>query len=486
MQYAHGLLNLYFTGSWQSTLPKISIQKPSELFTKEEIAEYEIDISENSRDFSSNLLNQNTDFETLTSSLRSSSVALWDSIFSSIGATLSQQLPFTVKALTSIAALGGSLAADKIKIPFLSSEFSFFKLGGRLIRSPLHFFDSFFSVLGEDLSSSPLAGLAALGASAGALVKNLAFKDSANFKINFETINGTLSRSVIHHVHSLLSSTATHFFKASPILALMTALGSTATVLSLPKHIRSRQVSWNLFDGVLGQGLVHFIDAIYSSLGQKISNLMPAVMSLPSSIALVLACKNLHQISNPQILQLLKEKIPFPQLDGKLIRSMLHVPETIFFNLGDKLADSSWGQFLLGSMSVYDLIQPNQKLELNTVKGLSDRLPVDLIQAALTKLASKLSTKIPVLPLMILGPSLSHIISSNLKPLSTKYTESHGLIAKQLLIFWETLLSSSANQLVRKVLPLKNQKYSGSVLADGRWIDSKGRILPSMVIGKQF
>ncbi len=486
MQYAHGLLNLYFTGSWQSTLPKTPIPKPTELFTKEEIAEYEIDIAEQSRDFSTSLLNQNTDFETLASSLRSSSVSLWDSIFSSIGAALSQQLPLSVKAFTSLAALGTALAADKIKIPFFSSEFSFFKFGGRLIRSPLHFFDSFFSVLGEDLSSSPIAGLTALIASTIALIKNLSFKDKLNFKMNFETINGTLSKSAIHHVHSLLSSFANHFFKSSPLLALTTALGSTTTIFSLPKYIRSKQISWNLFDGILGQGLLHFIDAIYSSLGQTIANLIPKVLNLPSSFALVLACKNLQQISNLNFTKLLKEKIPYPQLDGKLIRSILHVPEIIFYNLGDRLADSNLGRLFLVSLGAYDLIKPNQSLELNTVKGLTDRLPVDLLQSALTKLATKLSAEIPMLPLIALAPSISHLISSRLKPLSTKYTESHGLIAKQLLVFWETLLSSSANQLIRKVLPVKNQKYAGSVLADGRWIDSKGRILPSMVIGKQF
>ncbi len=486
MQHAHGLLNLYFTGSWQSTLPKIPIKTPSEIFTKEEIAEYEIDINEKSRNFSSDLLNQNTDFETLASSLRSSSVSLWDSIFSSIGAAVSQRLPFPLKAFTSVATLGTALVADKIKLPFLSSEFSFFKLGGRLIRSPLHFFDSFFSVLGEDLSSSPGAGLAALTVSSAALMKNLGFKDDLNFKMNFETINGTLSRSAIHHVHSLLSSTATQFFKSSPLLALAAALGSTATVLSLPTHIRSREISWNLFDGVLGQGLMHFVDAIYSSLGQKISNLVPSVLSLPSALGLVLACKNLHQIPHAKIAQVLKEKIPFPQLDGKMIRSLMHLPENIFFNLGDKLADSSLGQLALGLLSVYDLIKPNQKIELNTIKGLSDRLPVDLLQSALTKLATKLSTKIPSLPLLALGPALSHLISSRMKPLSTKYTETHGLIAKQFLIFWESLLSCSANQLVRKVLPTTKQNYTGSMLADGRWLDSKGRILPSMVIGKQF
>ncbi len=486
MQHAHGLLNLYFTGSWQSTLPKTPIKDPSELFTKEELTEYEIEINKKSRDFSSNLLNQNTDFETLSGSLKSSSVSVWDSIFSSIGVAVSQRLPFQLKAFTSIATLGTALVASKVKVPFLSSEFSFFKLGGRLVRSPLHFFDSFFSVLGEDLSSSRGAGLAALATSGAALLKNLSFKDALNLPIKFESIDGTLSRSAIHHVHSLLSSTATKFFKSSPVLALITAFGSTATVLSLPADIRSRQVSWNLFDGVLGQGLVHFIDAIYSSLGQKISNLVPSILSLPSALGLVLACKNLHQIPHVKIVQLLKQKIPFPQLDGKMIRSLMHVPENIFFNLGDKLADSSLGQLLLGSLSLYDLIKPNKKLQLNTIKGLSDRLPVDLLQSALTKLASKLSAKIPSLPLLALGPAFSHLISSRLKPMSTKYTETHGLIAKQFLIFWESLLSTSANQLVRKVLPNTNQKYTGSVLADGRWLDSSGRILPSMVIGKQF
>lgn len=486
MQHAHGLLNLYFTGSWQSSLPKTPVKDPSELFSNEEIQEYEIDINEKSRKFSSTLLNQNTDFETLASSLRSSSVSLWDSVFSCIGVAVSQRLPFSLKAVTSVATLGGALLADKIKLPFLSSEFSFFKLGGRLVRSPLHFFDSFFSVLGEDLSSSSGAGLTALAVSGVALIKNLGFKNDLNFKVNFETINGTLSRSAIHHVHSLLSSTATRFFKASPILALMTAFGSTATVLSLPKHIRSKQVSWNLFDGVLGQGVMHFIDAIYSSLGQKISNLVPSVLSLPSALGLVLACKNLHQIPHTKIAQIVKEKIPFPQLDGKMIRSLMHIPENIFFNLGDKLADSSLGQLALGSLSLYDLIKPNQKLELNTIKGLSDRLPVDLLQSALTKLATKLSTRIPSLPLLALGPAFSHLISSRFKQMSTKYTETHGLIAKQFLIFWESLLSTSANQLVRRVIPSNKQNYTGSMLADGRWLDSKGRILPSMVIGKQF
>ena len=485
MHYAHGILNLYFTGLWQPGLPKDSLSKASNIFTKEEIAEYEIDVSEKSRDFSTALLNQNIHWETLTSSIRSSSVALWDSIFSSIGVAVSQQLPFAAKIFTSIVALGSSLLADKVKIPFLSSEFSFFKFGGRLIRSPLHFFDSFFSVLGEDLSSSPRAGLLALLGSAAALVKNLSFKDSLNFQMNYETINGTVSKSVIHHIHSLLSTTATRFFKSTPVLASLAALSSTATVLVLPKDIRSKQISWNLFDGVLGHGLIHFIDSIYSSLGNKISNLIPSVLSLPSSLALVFACKNLHRISNVQIAKLLQEKIPYPRLDGKLIRAMLHVPETILFNLGDKLAESHSGQLFLGFLAAYGLIKPNHKIDLNTFTGLSDRLPVDLLQAALTKLAGKLSVKIPSLPLMIFGPALAALISSNLKPFSTKYTESHGLILKQFVNFWETLLSASANQLVRKVIPLGNQKYTGSVLADGRWIDSKGRILPSMVIGKQ-
>lgn len=486
MQYAHGILNLYFTGRWQPRLPKDPISNPVDIFSKEEIAEYEIDISEKSRDFSTALLNQNTDWETFASSMRSSSISLWDSVFSSIGATLSQQLPFAVKVFTSIAALSSSLAADKIKIPFLSSEFSFFKFGGRLIRSPLHFFDSFFSVLGEDLASSSGAGLTALAASAFALIKNLGFKDKLNFQMNYETINGTLSKSVIHHVHSLLSSTAIRFFKSSPILASLTALGSSATVLALPKDIRSKQVSWNLFDGVLGHGLIHFVDSLYSSLGNAISGLIPSILSLPASLALVFACKNLHQIPNALIAKIVQEKIPYPQLDGKLIRAVLHVPETVLFNLGDKLSESRLGQLALTLFTAYGLIKPNQTLDLNTVKGLSDRLPVDLLQAALTKSAAKLSLQIPSLPLVIFGPAILSLISSRLKPLSTKYTESRGLILKQFVNFWETLLSASANRLVRKVIPMGKQGYTGSVLADGRWMDSKGRILPSMVIGKQL
>ncbi len=484
MQHVNKLLNLYFTGSTNFTAPNQAPLKPSELYTQEELEEYEIDVDKQLHNYKNPILNQATDFESLGSSLQASSVAHWDSIFSSIGAALSQRTPFIAKAFISLTALASSLIASKVKIPLLSSELSFFRLGGRLIRSPLHFFDSYFSVLGEDLSSSSIARASAFTCSGLALIKNLTAKHRANFNLDFETINGTLAKSAIHHIHSLLSSSAIRFFTSNPLLASSLAIGSSTGILSLPKTFRSQQISWNLFDGVLGQGLIHFIDSIYSSLGNRIYNAVAKNHSFVSSLALVLACRNLHKI--PNLEKLIKEKIPFPQLDGKLIRAAIHLPETIFFKLGDKLSESTQGKLLLAILGLEGLLKPNFKIDLNTLQGISTRLPLDLLHSASTKIASQLSTKIPAPLLLLLGPAASHLLSTQLGSISTKYTESQGLIMKQLVAFWETLLSCSANGLVKNLIPSKNSQYTGSMLADGRWLDGRGRILPSMMIGKSL
>lgn len=484
------IINFLFTGSVKDPETS-SVYNPSHHYDQEELKELEID-SKKIFKTQTALNSLSTDMDSSIGSLNVASISTWDSVFSSLGSALSQKLSDRVKLAFSGVSFLASVLASKIKIPILSDEINFFSFGGRLLRSPLHIFDSFFSVLGENWSKSKLAPRLAFGASALALGKSLIKNDKdAGIEFHYQSINGTIGRSVIHHVQSMLASSAKNLFERSPWFSSLAAAGAIVGSQLLPIKLKEKEISWKTLDGILGQSIFHMEDSILASMGSKAANgiykfFHGSKIGTVFSAGLTLIGINFFRERNRDS-KFMKRKFPFPQFYGKQIRSLIHLPESFIFKLGSELGKSKLGLGLTALIMLNAYGDENHKIPLNTFEGLTARLPHDMVQASLSQAANTLSEKLPAPLVTVLGPMASHHLAKIFRAKSTKFNENHGLIRKNLIYFWENLLSSAAYKTGRKLAPTlsKEKEYTGSLLADGRWITKDGRITPSMILGKQ-
>jgi hypothetical protein len=464
-------------------------------YNKEELEELELHSEEPKRIFEHPIFKLNSDWDTFTGSMRNSSAGAIDALFSSIGASLADKFGLVPKVLISAASFTASLLANHIKLPVLSNEISIFTYAGRLVRAPLHIFDSFFSVFGESLGTSPLAALVSL-ALGGLGLTNSIKKNDDKVQLDYQTLSGTLGRSALHQLQSLLSSSASGIYKKNPLLGLMTSLGLTGLALKLPKKITEHDISWKSINGILAQNLFHFSDSLYSSLGGVLTKKLLRHKSLGlASLAGLTAFLSKESFSD-----LLSKKLVFTRFDSKAIRSALHVLDSLAFNLGTEFSKTKFALPLLASYSLLSLGTlipktfyipkvPEFKIPMNTVSGLLQRLPFDFIESVVSAKSNELAKKLPTPLMLLFGPALSFKLGSVFKSAKTAYNSSNGLVLKHMVHFWDNLLTSSGygfGSNLMKVILGEKKKYSGSILSDGRWITTDGRIVSKMALAKQI
>lgn len=494
----HKICSLYLFG--QTELPETETHFDiNQFYDRDELDELELKSIEPEARPTKALDKLNTDWDTLPGSLRNSGIGVLDAFFSSIGSRLTENLNFKSKAGITLGTFCSSIAANKIKIPILSNKISLFNYSGRLMRAPLHIFDSTFSAIGESWSDSSLGNILTLGLSALGLKNSLKNPDDfyENNDLDYQTINGTLARSSLHHLQSLASSFAQNIFKLSPILGTATTLALTGAATKLPKSIKNHHISWKSINGLLSQNIFHFTDSLYAGLGSLASKVL--LKSKLASIGFLPVLLGLSK--NKNLEKIMSTKLNFTKFDTKAIRSMMHGLDTVTFNLGTAFAGSSLALPFLGLYSLLSYSSslakdsklpkiPEFKIPLNQVGALIHRLPFDFVESVISESSNKLSRKIPAPILFLLGPALSFKMGNVFKDAKTPFNTSTGLLLKHLIHFWDNLLTSSgyqtAKSLTNLVMPDSNKQSSGSILSDGRWLTNEGRIISKMALGKQL
>lgn len=486
-------LSLYLTGttklSQRQDLSKLD-------FTDQELDDFEMNRKEfeefekDCSSFKSPLLNSNTDLNTLQGQFRLSGVGVINSLFSGIGAGFGGKLNF----LSGLSLAGASLSLSLFKnLPFLSKKYSIFSFGGNLIRGPLHILDSIFSTIGEHGSKYNLPSIVAGVVSAFSMSRTLMDKDSKSFELPINTVSGTLGRTAIHHVDSMLASKANQIFSANENMGAFLATSLTSLGLLLPDKLKKKQIPWQTMEGFIAQGGTNFIDSLFSGLGNITTSLFSDTKKMIAGGAGL--ALSVPLLSN--LLSGLNYQIPFGTFEGRLVRGIFHAPETLVFNLGSVVGSSVLGVPLsLGfagltyltciSKKGKNLIK-NFNISRSSLSGLVQRLPFDFIYSMISATGVKLSKLIPAPILMVLGPALSYQLGEKFKNVNCKFDDFKGLMLRNSVHLWETILSRSAYQAGRMITGTSGEEISnGSVLSDGRWLSDDGRIVPTMAIGKQL
>lgn len=487
-------LSFYLTGT---TNLQASRSESSKLnFTDQELDDFEMNRKEfetfekDCTEFKNPLLNSTANLNTLRGQFRLSGLGVINSLFSGIGAGFGGKLNFL--SGISLAGLSVGLASFK-KLPLLSEKYSIFSVGGNLIRGPLHILDSIFSTIGEHGSKYNLPSILAGFVSIFSMGRTLLDKDSKSLELPINTVSGTLGRTAIHHVDSMLASKATQIFSNNKNLGTFLATSLTSLGLLLPDKLKKKEIPWKTMEGFIAQGGSNFIDSLFSSLGNVGSSLFSDTKKMVlggAGLALTVPF-----VSN--LLSGLNYQIPFGTFEGRLVRGIFHAPETLAFNLGSVAGNSILGIPLslgFAGLTYFSCLTKKGKslmknfdISRSSLSGLVQRLPFDFIYSMISASGVKLSKLIPAPILMLFGPALSYQLGEKFKNVETKFDDCKGLMLRNSVHLWETVLSRSAYQAGRMMTGTSGEEVSsGSVLSDGRWLSDDGRIVPTMAIGKQL
>ena len=460
-------------------------------YSKDELAELEIDFEESKKSFlfKNPVLNLSADWESFPGYVRNAGLSAFDSFFSGIGGGLASKTDFSKGLCFAGSSLLASVFSSVKKVPFLSTNFSLFNFGGRLIRSGLHFFDATFSSIGEKGAGlnlpSVIAGLAGL-ASFQRVIKE---KDNKKLELSINTIGGTLGRTAVHHIESMLSSKAIQAYDLFPLLSTFFAGSVTTAGFSSSLKIKESQLPWKTLEGMFSQSSFHFLDSMFSNIGSGISNFFDTPWkTIFGSAGIAAAIPLIHSK------KLWDYKVPYPLVEGRLTRALFHTVDAAIFNLGSKTGNSMFGVPLtagfcgltyLTALSKNKLLK-NIKVPMNTIGGLIQRLPFDFIYSMISACGSKISSFLPAPLLFAIGPALCFRIGEIFKNQDAKYDELTGLMIRNSVHFLETIFAGAAYKTGRMITGTADETaLSGSLLADGRWLTDEGRIVPSMAIGKQ-
>jgi len=493
------LLSLYLTGSANSSFVSKKEKTTECPYSEEELAELEMtsqewkDSQENCFKFKEQALCQEADWDTFSGYMRNSGLGTFDSLFSGIGSGFVSDLNFASGVKLAGLSLLTSFASQTKNIPLLSTNFSLFDFGGRLVRAPLHIFDSAFSLIGEKGSEINLPSILAGSVSLFGLSRVLTKNDSERFKLPNTTIGGTLGRTAVHHLESMLASKASQLSGQNQTGSAFLATSATTLGLLLPKGLKDTKLPYRTFEGLISQGSTHFLDSLFSGIGNSFSRLL----NTPKNLFLGALSLSVGLTAIGSLSKIKNFRASYSQLGGRLIRSILHVPETFVFNAGNILGSSSLGMPLslgftgLTSFTCFtksgESILKNFKVPIGTLGGQFQRLPFDFIHSTISASAMQLSKLIPAPLLVILGPALSFKLGEKIKNTNAKYTDLKGLMIRNTTHLWETILSNAAFKTGRMVTNNSEESSSsGSVLADGRWLTNEGQIVPTMAIGKQM
>lgn len=494
-------LSLYLTGSTNPCSLSFCDTKNCP-YTEDELAEMGTslkereDSNENSYKFKNPTLALNADYDSFTGYMRNAGLGVFDSLSTGIGSGFASKIDFkSGVALASLSVLG-SIASRFKNLPVLTTNFSLFDVGARLIRAPLHFFDSTFSQVGEKGADFTLPSTIAGALSLFSLDRVLKDKDNKTLEVPNTTISGTVGRTALHHLESMLASKGTQISTNHESTSAFLAGSALTSGLLLPDSIKNKDLPYQTFEGLIAQGGTHFLDSLFANIGNSFSKVLlnfgNSQNALIGSLGLLLGLPLLGTIPKIQ-----NHEASFSKLGGRLIRSLLHAPETLVFNLGNSLGKSILGIPLsLGFLGLTYLgciskscknILKNFKIPMNTIGGQLQRLPFDFIYSLISASGIKLSQFIPSPILVLIGPALSFQIGERFKNIDAKYNELKGLMVRNTAHLWETILSNAAYRTGRLLTRTQDDRSSsGSVLSDGRWLTSEGQIVPTMAIGKQM
>jgi len=490
-------ISLYLTG--RTTLPEnvLSTESGPASLTKQELDDMEISSheeyvksKEESFKFQNPTLNLEADFNTVHGWFRMSGLGVINSFFSGIGTGFGSKINF----LSGLGLAGVSLIASLLKkVPFLSTKFSIMGFGGNLIRGPLHIFDSIFSTIGEHGSKYNLPSLIAGSLSLLSLQRTLNDSNNKSLELPFDTVSGTLGRTAIHHIDSMLASKASQVSSENKSLGTFLASSLTTMGLLLPDELKKKKIPWNNHEGFIAQGSSNFIDSLFSNVGNSFTSLL----NNSRNIALGTSGVLLGMPLLGSLLNTLNYHIPFGTLEGRLVRGIFHAPDNLVFNLGSLLGNSVLGIPLsLGFCGLTYLTCVSKKgkdaiknfdISRDKIGGLFQRLPFDLIYSMISASGVKLSKLVPAPLLLLLGPALSFQIGEKFKNIQSKYDDFKGLMLRNSVHLWETTLARAAYRTGRMLTGTADEDTSsGSILSDGRWLSDDGRIVPTMAIGKQL
>ncbi len=489
-------VSLYLTG--RATLPDdmFSFENKHSNLTKQELDDMEISSmeeykksEEESFQFKNPALNLKADFNTVHGQFRMAGIGVINSLFSGIGTGFGSKLNF----LSGFGLACTSLLVSVFKkLPILSTKFSIMGYGGNLIRGPLHILDSIFSTIGEQGSKYTLPSIVSGALSLFGLQRTLNDKDNKSLELPFDTISGTLGRTAIHHVDSMLASKAAQISAKNHSLGSFLASSVTTLGLLLPDELKKKKIPWNTHEGFIAQGGSHFVDSLFSSAGNSLSsffgNTKNALLAA-SGVALGMPLVG-------SLLNSINYQIPFATLEGRLVRGIMHAPETVVFNLGSVLGNSALGMplsFALLGSTYFACMSKNGKeliknfeISRDKIGGQVQRLPFHLLYSMISASGVKLSKLIPAPLLAIFGPALSFQLGERFKNIESKYDDFKGLMLRNSVHLWETILARAAYKTGRMITGTQDEhQSSGSILSDGRWLSDDGRIVPTMAIGKQ-
>ena len=494
-------LSFYLTGSLEKhdhTCRDIAYNVPA--LTIQELDDFEmsqkefLDSETNGFKFADKTLNIKANLNTLSGQFRCAGVSVINSLFSGIGA-------FTAKKLNLISGFGlvaGAFGVSLMKnVPFLSTKFSILSLGANSLRGSLHILDSIFSRVGEEGAKYTLPSILAGGASLFSAYRSINKKDNKSLSLPNDTISGILGRTSIHHLDSMLASKAAEISaNHNELGAFLATLLSTAGLL-IPKNLRTNKMQWDSLEGFAGQGGSKFLDSLFASIGHTFSSTFNSTKKIALGVLGVTA--GLPTIGS--LLNSFNYQIPFGTLEGKIVKGILNIPETIAFNLGDLVGNGLFGIPLsLGFAGLTYLICfsdkgkrliKNVEISSTSLGGELQRLPLlHFINAIISSSAMKLSNFIPAPLLVLLGPALSFRIGEKVKNIPAKFGELKGLMLRNSVHLWDSILSRSACKTATMLFAKsEDETYTGNIVTDGGstcWLTEDGRKVSSMAIGKQL
>ena len=320
---------LYLFGSSKSPQKEEPFQI-QRYYSKSELDELELDSDSihASQKPQKNILNYlNTDWDTGRGSLRNSEIGLFDAFFSSLGNGISALCPDYLKIALSIKVVLTSLLMDN-KFDFMKHKISINNFAGRLIRSPLHIFDSFFSVTGQTLSKMPFFTPLGFLISGFGLFNSFKNKNNNIFstEIHYDNFIGTILRTTIHQFSSSITNNINNCLKKNFLLNIILASLSVIGIKLIPKDFKNHKINWKSLDGLLAQNLFHANDAIFASLGTNIfKRIGDSWIGLASIFTSGLGLSLLPGfIESDKLNKFLNSELIFTRVDSKLIRDVNH------------------------------------------------------------------------------------------------------------------------------------------------------------------
>jgi len=466
--------------------------------TDEELEEMEMSRTEwdglnnNSTRFNNPTLSLKADWNTMTGYFRNAELGVFDSLFSGIGSGLSKKMSFPSGFMLAGSVLGLSLLSTLKKLPFLSANFSFSDFGGRLTRALLRIFDSIFSSVGEKGAALNIPSLIAGSAGLASLGRVINDKDNKSVKIPYSTIGGTMGRTAIHHLESMLASKGNQLSNTDESLAAFTATTLATVGTMLPRNIKNKKVPVETVEGLSSLLVPHFLDSLFTNIGKSFSPIINKPQNLIIGILGYFA--SVPVLSN--IKSFWNKKAPVPEIGGKAIRSAFGILDTISFNAGNYVGKTALGIPLsaaFAALTYFSCVSKNTeklfknfRIPLNTIGSLFQRLPFDFIYSMISSAGTTISKKIPAPILVLIGPALSFKAGNLFKGINAKYDESKGLMVRNTVHLWETILSSAAYRTGKMICgEAENHDSTGTLLGD-RWITDDGQIVMNMALGKQM